>query len=125
MTVLLWWGHSWMALLPHPPVHILSSIDSVLQYFDGQLHDHLVGLHTSPGALGWKLLSTLFSHILSADNWAALMDYVFLHFQDAKLVILVPVALLRSCRSLLLHSGTLSYDYIHSIYKNLRIVSKC
>ena len=105
ITLFMWWGYSWNVLLPNPPIHITSSISSILQYFDTSLVEYLTSAGIDAGDLGWNLLSTLFSHILSKENWAVLIDFVFLHFKDAKFMVLLPVAVLRRCRTGLLQTG--------------------
>lgn len=108
MTLFMWWGYSWNVLLPNPPIHITSSIGSILQHFDAQLHEQLTSAGVDSGDLGWKILSTFFSQILQKDSWALLIDYIFLRFKDAKLMVLVPVAILRHCRDGLLRASKLS-----------------
>jgi len=106
ITLFMWWGCSWNVLSPHPPIHITSSISSTLQYFDSSLVEYLTSVGIDVGDMGWNLLSTFFSQILSKENWAVLIDFVFLHFKDAKLMVLLPVAVLRQCRNDLLQTGT-------------------
>lgn len=80
----------------------------ILHYFDIQLFEFFTSVGIDAGDLGWKLLSTFFSQIFSKENWCVLIDYVFLHFKDAKLMVLLPVAVLRTCRDSLLQLGTYS-----------------
>ena len=100
MTLLMWWGHSWMATHPHPPVHITDSLDALLRLHDPPLHAHLHSLkpEVSPGLLGWSLLSSLFTHVLARRAWLPFMDLLFSHIEDCALSLLAPVALLHGLR---------------------------
>ena len=104
MTLLLWWGHSWLAMHPHPPVHITDSIDALLRLHDPPLHAHLHSFTpaVSPGLLGWSLLSSLFTHVLPRRAWLSFMDFFFAHIEYCGLSLLAPVALLHGLRKDLL-----------------------
>lgn len=41
MSVMMWWGHSWHATHPSPPVHILDALDTLLKYQEIKLYNHL------------------------------------------------------------------------------------
>jgi len=40
MSVMMWWGHSWHATHPSPPVHILDALDTLLKYHEVKLYNH-------------------------------------------------------------------------------------
>ena len=105
LTRFMWWGFSWNTLFPNPPLHITTAIDNNLRLHDQALYDHLMKYNVSPGLLGWKMLSTIFTEILSQENWLIIMDFIFLHFRKPELMIFVPVAVLRVGRISLLHTG--------------------
>ena len=56
----------------------------------------------APGFLGWTMLSSLFTEVLSRTNWLKLMDFLICHFDKIALILLAPVALLRHLRAALL-----------------------
>jgi hypothetical protein len=105
MTLLLWFGHSWQATYPSPPIHLTDAYDRLLELHDPRLHQHLYSLSLSPGPLLWQLLSTFFSEILPSDTWLSLMDRVFTNVRDVEFVHLVPLALLRLVRISLLSTA--------------------
>jgi hypothetical protein len=105
MTILMWWGYGWNTLFPNPALQITSAIENVLKLHDKTLYDHLRNVCTSPGVLGWRILCTVFSEILSREDWLSLMDYTFLHYHQPQYMIFIPVAILRASRISLLHAG--------------------
>jgi hypothetical protein len=109
MTILMWWGYSWHATFPNPPLHITDGIDQLLKYHDDTLYSHLRRLSISPGLISWAMLSTLFTEILGREDWLKLMDNIFTHFGNSKLVLAVPVAILRAVRTSLLLAGDSSH----------------
>jgi hypothetical protein len=102
MTLLMWYGHSWQATYPSPPIHITDAYDRLLEHHDPRLHKHLLSLETSPGPLAWHILSTFFSEILPSELWLSLMDRIFTDVKDVNFVYLVPLAILRLLRISLL-----------------------
>ena len=102
MTVLMWWGHSWQATFPNPPVHLTDAFDALLEHHDDRLHSHLYAQEVPPGLLCWTLLSTLFSEILSSNCWLTIMDYIFAHPSEMELMFLLPIAIMKEVRISLL-----------------------
>ena len=47
MSVMMWWGHSWHATHPNPPVHILDALDTLLKYHEVKLYNHLKKLQVT------------------------------------------------------------------------------
>lgn len=101
----MWWGYSWHVTFPHPPVHITKAIDTILALHDENLHSHMTLLGASPGLLGWSMITSLFTELLSKEDWLKLMDYLFSHISNSGLVILTVVAILRHIRTSLLSAG--------------------
>jgi hypothetical protein len=102
MTVLMWWGHSWQATFPNPPVHLTDTFDALLALHDDRLHAHLYECEIPPGLMCWTLLSTLFSEILPSPTWLGVMDYIFSHLREMELMFLLPIAILKEIRISLL-----------------------
>eukprot|EP01038_Epipyxis_sp_PR26KG_P005019 gene5019-7007_t len=104
MTMMMWWGFSWHATHPHPPVHITDAISNLIQINDNKLSAHC-RRHLIPiGIIGWKFLSSLFTELLSRSDWLKLMDFIFCHFSTISLMLVIPVALLKEMRVSLLSS---------------------
>jgi hypothetical protein len=110
MTVLMWWGHSWNAIFPNPPLQLTNAIFNVVHYFDQSLVRHYEVHGVSVGLIGWRLLSTLFTEFLSRDDWLPLMDFVFVHFQHQPAnMVFIPAALIRSARKATIRAGKLPF----------------
>lgn len=61
-----------------------------MKHHDIKLYNHFVNtMNVSPGLLGWKLMSSLFTELLSREDWLRLMDFLFLYFHHIEYVILV------------------------------------
>lgn len=106
MTILMWWGYSWHVTLPNPPVHICDSICVLLKMYDSKLYGHLMSIDASPAVLGWMMLSTLFTEVLSKSDWLKFMDYIFTNFERIGLSLLAPVAVLMNMKDVLLDCQT-------------------
>ena len=102
MSVMMWWGHSWHATHPNPPVHIVDALDALLKFHDAKLYSHFKALKSSPGLMGWAMLSSLFTELLSRTNWLRLMDTLLCHFDQISIILLVPIALMKELKSALL-----------------------
>jgi hypothetical protein len=106
LTLFMWWGFSWHVTHPNPPLHLIDSLDSLLKLHDAKLYFHLTKLDIGPGVLCWTMLSTLFSELLSRNNWSKLMDFLFTHFDNLAFFLLTPIAILRELRTSLLDTDT-------------------
>jgi len=102
MTILMWWGYSWHATFPQPPVHIIDCIDRILHLGDAKLYNHLVKRDVPPGVAGWALVSSFFTEVLSRENWLRLMDLIFLNTNKTATMYIAPVALMIAMRTTLL-----------------------
>ena len=107
MTLLMWWGHSWHATHPQPPVHIMDCVDSLVYKEEPRVHAHLVQkLNMSPGVLGWVMISTMFTEVFSRQDWLRLMDFMVLHIKKVGSPLLVPVAIMNVHRNHILQCHT-------------------
>lgn len=106
MSIMMWWGHSWHATHPNPPVHIIDALDTLLKYQDSKLHAHLKAIKVAPGVLGWAMMSNLFTEVLSRTNWLKLMDTLICHFDQISIILLAPVAIMKELKSVLLTCDT-------------------
>ena len=106
MSVMMWWGHSWHATHPNPPVHIVDALDALLKYHDSKLYTHLKTLKVSPGIIAWAMLSNLFTEVLSRSNWLKLMDNLICHFDQISIILLAPVVIMKELKGTLLTCDT-------------------
>lgn len=107
ITIFMWWGHSWHATHPNPPTHIVDGINNLLKLHDIKLYQHLLQrVQVSPGLLAWQMMSTLFSEILSRSSWLKLTDYLFTYFERITYFLLVPIAIFKDLKTVLLAADT-------------------
>lgn len=110
MTILMWWGYSWHATFPNPPLHITSCISSLLQLHDETLFTFLSSkLQMSPGLLGWSMISSMFTEILCKADWLILMDFMFTYFEEAAIIAAATVAIMKALRTSIIASGDASH----------------
>jgi hypothetical protein len=101
MTILMYWGYSWHATHPHPPSHLVDSINKLLKLHEVKVYQHLMKLDCNPGLIGWTLISTLCTEICGRKVWLTLMDFLFTYFEDMRHIILLPIAIIRELKTIL------------------------
>ena len=99
LTILNWWGHSWQATWPQPPVHILDTSDNLMYHHDLRLRSYFRNTKVSVGVLCWNMLSTLFTEVLGKNDWLILMDFLFSYIETQEYFYLVPIAIIRATKS--------------------------
>ncbi|TMW65895.1 hypothetical protein Poli38472_003660 [Pythium oligandrum] len=77
LCVLLHWCREFLSSLPYPPVFVLSTLETKLEQLDPQLHDHFVKHNVGAELYAWSLLKTIFTEVLSEDEWVCLWDHLF------------------------------------------------
>ena len=115
MSIFMWFGLSWHATMPSPPVHIMDSIDGLLRIYDSRLHAHLRKIEASPGLCGWAMISSFFSEVLGRADWLKLVDYVVTHFSNNGVVLMIPVVIMMHIRGELMET-----DLPETIYNTCR-----
>ncbi|KAG7229366.1 hypothetical protein INR49_012883, partial [Caranx melampygus] len=76
-TVIVNWCQHWFEYFPNPPLNILSAAENVLAHHDKELLQHLVDCGITSQLYVWPLLETLFSEVLTRDEWLRLFDNIF------------------------------------------------
>ncbi|XP_064599017.1 TBC1 domain family member 31-like isoform X2 [Liolophura sinensis] len=76
-SVLVNWGAHWFEYFPNPPINILGMIENVLAYHDRDLLQHFVKYKVTSQIYAWPLLESLFSEVLTREEWLSLFDNVF------------------------------------------------
>lgn len=71
------WCQHWFEYFPNPPLNILGMVENVLAHHDKKLLQHLVKCGITSQVYVWPLLETLFSEVLTRDEWLRLFDSVF------------------------------------------------
>uniref|UniRef100_H3DP21 TBC1 domain family member 31 n=1 Tax=Tetraodon nigroviridis TaxID=99883 RepID=H3DP21_TETNG len=96
------WCQHWFEYFPNPPLNILAMVENVLAHHDRKLLQHLVSCGVTSQVYAWPLLETLFSEVLTRDEWLRLFDSVFSN--HPAFLLMACVAYVTCCRQLLLKS---------------------
>lgn len=102
LSVLLHWCGDFLRSLPYPPVGILSALDKELQTRDPQLHSHFQEHQITAEVYGWSLLKTIFTEVLSEDEWMTLWDHLFTSPDTPQLLYIAVLAYVAYFRTALL-----------------------
>lgn len=105
MSVLLHWCGGFLASFPYPPVFVLNVLERELELKDPQLHDHLVKHDINGEIYAWSLLQTLFTEVLSEEEWLVLWDHLFTYSEKPELLFVAVIAYLVYFRTALLAAG--------------------
>ncbi|XP_045899928.1 TBC1 domain family member 31 isoform X2 [Micropterus dolomieu] len=119
-TVIVNWGQHWFEYFPNPPLNILSMVENVLAHHDKELLQHLVDCGITSQFYVWPLLETLFSEVLTRDEWLRLFDNVFSNHPS--FLLMACVAYITCCREpLLLCSQKEDFEYFFHHRNNLDV----
>ncbi|XP_040900016.1 TBC1 domain family member 31 [Toxotes jaculatrix] len=119
-TVIVNWCQHWFEYFPNPPLNILSMAENVLAHHDKELLQHLVDCGVTSQLYVWPLLETLFSEVLTRDEWLRLFDNIFSNHPS--FLIMACVAYITCCREpLLLCSQKQDFEYFFHHRNNLDV----
>ncbi|XP_037659062.1 TBC1 domain family member 31 isoform X2 [Choloepus didactylus] len=76
-TLVINWCQHWFEYFPNPPINILTMIENVLAFHDKQLLQHFMNHDITSQLYAWPLLETVFSEVLTREEWLKLFDNVF------------------------------------------------
>ncbi|XP_028003798.2 TBC1 domain family member 31 isoform X1 [Eptesicus fuscus] len=76
-TLITNWCQHWFEYFPNPPINILSVIENVLAFHDKELLQHFIDRDVTSQLYAWPLLETVFSEVLTREEWLKLFDNVF------------------------------------------------
>ncbi|KAF3691620.1 TBC1 domain family member 31 WD repeat-containing protein 67 [Channa argus] len=117
-TVIVNWCQHWFEYFPNPPLNILSMVENVLAHHDKEVLQHLVDCGITSQLYVWPLLETLFSEVLTRDEWLRLFDNIFSNHPS--FLIMACVAYITCCREpLLLCSQKQDFEYFFHHRNNL------
>ncbi|XP_077865316.1 TBC1 domain family member 31-like [Saccoglossus kowalevskii] len=88
-TILLNWCQHWFEFFPNPPINVLSMVENVLAYHDKELLQHFIRYNVTTQIYAWPLMETLFSEVLTKDEWLKLWDNVFSNHPSFFLITIV------------------------------------
>ncbi|CAL8336982.1 unnamed protein product [Gadus morhua 'NCC'] len=117
-TVIVNWCQHWFEYFPNPPLNVLSMAENVLAHHDPELLRHLVERGITSQLYIWPLLETLFSEVLTRDEWLRLFDNVFSNHPG--FLLMACVAYVTCCRApLLLCTQKQDFEYFFHHRNNL------
>lgn len=100
-TVITNWCQHWFEYFPNPPINILGMVENVLAHHDKEVLQHFVNFGVTSQIYAWPLLETLFSEVLTREEWLKLFDNVFSNHPS--FLLMAVVAYVLCSRSPLLH----------------------
>ncbi|XP_074757231.1 TBC1 domain family member 31 [Athene noctua] len=119
-TVVVNFCQHWFEYFPNPPVNVLSMMENVLAHHDKELLQHLIKYNVTSQVYAWPLLETLFSEILTREEWLKVFDNIFSNHPSYFLMI--AVAYIICSRAPLLHCNqTADFEYFFHHRNNLDI----
>ncbi|KAG6578002.1 tbc1 domain family member 31 isoform x4 [Phytophthora cinnamomi] len=104
VSVMLHWCGDFLISLPYPPVFAMSAIEKELARRDAQLYDHFTRYQVTSEEFAWSLLKTIFTEVLSEDEWMCLWDHLFSYSDTPQLLFVAVLAYLSYFRTALLAS---------------------
>ncbi|KAM6283307.1 TBC1 domain family member 31 isoform 2-T2 [Porphyrio hochstetteri] len=124
-TVLVNFCQDWFEYFPNPPVNILSMMENVLAHHDKELLQHFIKHNVTSQVYAWPLLETLFSEILTREEWLKVFDNIFSNHPSYFLMIVVAYTI--CSRTALLHcnqTGDFEYFFHHRNNLDINVVIK-
>ncbi|XP_047454123.1 TBC1 domain family member 31 isoform X2 [Mugil cephalus] len=119
-TVIVNWCQHWFEYFPNPPLNILSMAENVLAHHDKELLQHLLDCGITSQVYVWPLLETLFSEVLTRDEWLRLFDNIFSNHPS--FLLMACVAYIICCREpLLICSQKQDFEYFFHHRNNLDV----
>ncbi|KAG8441648.1 hypothetical protein GDO86_010725 [Hymenochirus boettgeri] len=119
-TVITNWCQHWFEYFPNPPINILGMAENLLAHHDKELLQHFINYGVTSQIYAWPLLETLFSEVLTRDEWLRLFDNVFSNHPS--FLLMAVVSYIVSSRSPLLHCNQKEdFEYFFHHRNNLDI----
>ena len=76
-TVLVNWCQNWFEFFPNPPINLLGMVENLLVHHDRNLLQHLVQADVKSQRYCWPIIETLFSEVLTKEEWLRVWDHIF------------------------------------------------
>ncbi|NXC39449.1 TBC31 protein, partial [Penelope pileata] len=119
-TVVVNFCQHWFEYFPNPPVNILSMMENILAHHDKELLQHLIKYGVTAQVYAWPLLETLFSEVLTREEWLKVFDNIFSNHPSYFLMIVVAY-IICSRAPLLLCNQIQDFEYFFHHRNNLDI----
>ncbi|NXL86772.1 TBC31 protein, partial [Alectura lathami] len=119
-TVVVNFCQHWFEYFPNPPVNILSMMENILAHHDKELLQHFIKYNVTAQVYAWPLLETLFSEVLTREEWLKVFDNIFSNHPSYFLMIVVAY-IMCSRGPLLLCNQRQDFEYFFHHRNNLDI----
>ena len=106
MAFVLNWCDGWFETFPHPPIPVLTHVERLLHHHDQGLLDNLVARGIDARVYAWRMMRTVFTEVLSRDEWLHLFDHVLSHSDESSLFLFAIVAYLKQFRAAIIGAGS-------------------
>nr|KAI8762589.1 TBC1 domain family member 31-like [Biomphalaria glabrata] len=93
VTIIVNWCQHWFEYFPNPPINVLSMIENLLAQHDPNLLQHFVSCGVTSQIYAWPLLETVFSEVLTQEEWLILWDNIISNHPAYMLVAVVAYAI--------------------------------
>jgi len=99
LTFFLHWGQHFFEFFPNPPLTIIQATEELLKYHDPALASHFKSLGLNMIHYIWPFMQSLFTEILTRDDWLSLMDFLVLNHEEPLYMPMFIVAYFRYFRT--------------------------
>ncbi|XP_042321412.1 TBC1 domain family member 31 isoform X2 [Sceloporus undulatus] len=124
-TVIVNWCQHWFEFFPNPPVNVLSMVENILAHHDKELLQHLMNYNITSQVYAWPLLETMFSEVLTREEWLKMFDNIFSNHPSYFLMVVA--AYIICSRAPLLHCNQkedFEYFFHHRNNMDINVVIK-
>lgn len=87
-TILVNWCQHWFEYFPNPPINVLGIVENILAFHDRKLLEHFVTYEVSSQLYSWPLMQTLFSEVVTKEEWLKLFDHIFTNHPSFLLILI-------------------------------------
>ncbi|XP_071502457.1 TBC1 domain family member 31-like [Diadema antillarum] len=88
-TILVNWCQHWFEYFPNPPINVLGMVENVLACHDRKLLEHFVAYGVTSQLYAWPVMQTLFSEVMTKEEWLKVFDHVFTNHPSFLLLLVV------------------------------------
>lgn len=94
---------TWFEAYPSDPISPLTAIDQIIEIENQPLIAHLRSLSFSPNIYAWPMVKTLFTEILSKEDWLKFVDHLFTYKEDPEMIIYFAASFLLSSKGAIMN----------------------
>lgn len=134
LSFFLQWGQHFFEYFPNPPITLIQTTEELLKFHEFDLFNYFKRLGLNMVDYVWPFLQSLFTTMLSKDDWLSLVDFLVLYNQEPIYLLLFIVAYLSYFKEPLMKIETLEeIEYflqkqnavnIQTILKDMRYYKK-